>query len=109
MTCLATLNCVIRSDFNFVFGLLGYYMIKTTNIKKMQRTAQTLLLVTGVILVMDVIWVLAMRSVWGSKPFNNHTTYAVFDYLRTFVLLVSYINIIVKIFILFNLNKLRSY
>ena len=41
MTCIATFTCVIRSDFNFAFGLLGYYMIKTTNINKMQRTAQT--------------------------------------------------------------------
>ncbi len=41
MTCIATLTCIIRSDFNFAFGLLGYYMIKTCNIKKIQRTAST--------------------------------------------------------------------
>ena len=41
MTCVATFTCIIRSDFNFAFGLLGYYMIKTANEKKLQRTANT--------------------------------------------------------------------
>ena len=41
MTCIATFNCIIRSDFNFAFGLMGYYMIKTSNIKKIERTAYT--------------------------------------------------------------------
>ena len=39
MTCIATFTCIIRSDYNFAFGLLGYYMIKTANPKKIQRTA----------------------------------------------------------------------
>ena len=37
MTCIATFTCIIRSDYNFAFGLLGYYMIKTANSKKMLR------------------------------------------------------------------------
>ena len=41
MTCVSTLTCIIRSDFNFAFGLLGYYMMKTANPKKMQRAVQT--------------------------------------------------------------------
>ena len=41
MTCIACVNCIIRSDYNFAFGLMGYYMIKTANIKKIERTAYT--------------------------------------------------------------------
>ena len=41
MTCVAACTCIIRADFNFAFGLLGYYMIKTTNPKKMDRAAST--------------------------------------------------------------------
>ena len=41
MTCVATFTCIIRSDYNFAFGLLGYYMIKTANPKKMLRPVQT--------------------------------------------------------------------
>ena len=46
---------------------------------------------------MDVLWVLTMRSVWASKPYNNHTSWAVFDYMRSITLLFSYINIGVKV------------
>ena len=41
MTCIATFTCIIRSDFNFAFGLLGYYMIKTANPMKIQRPVTT--------------------------------------------------------------------
>lgn len=30
ITIVSTFNCVVRSDYNFAFGLLSYYMIKTT-------------------------------------------------------------------------------
>ena len=30
MTIVSTFTCVIRSDYNFAFGLLSYYMIKTS-------------------------------------------------------------------------------
>ena len=41
MTCIACVNCIVRSDYNFAFGLLGYYMIKSANFKKIRRTATT--------------------------------------------------------------------
>ena len=97
MTCIATFTCIIRSDYNFAFGLLGYYMIKTAQPKKISRTASTMLLITVVLIVMDILWVITMRNVWNSKPWDNHTRWAVFDYLRTITLLASYINIIIKV------------
>ncbi len=30
ITIVSTFNCIVRSDYNFAFGLLSYYMIKTT-------------------------------------------------------------------------------
>ena len=30
ITIVSTFTCVIRSDYNFAFGLLCYYMIKTS-------------------------------------------------------------------------------
>ena len=30
MTCIGCLTSVVRSDYNFAFGLLGYYMIKSS-------------------------------------------------------------------------------
>ena len=97
MTCIATFTCIIRSDYNFAFGLLGYYMIKTANPKKISRTASTMMLITVTLIVMDILWVITMRNVWNSKPWDNHTRWAVFDYLRTVTLLASYISIIIKV------------
>jgi len=48
---------------------------------------------------MDIFWCITMRSVWASKPWNNHTTWAVFDYLRTVTLILSYVNIGIKVVI----------
>ena len=41
ITIIATFNCVIRSDYNFAFGLLCYYMIKTS--KEVAKTARPVL------------------------------------------------------------------
>ena len=41
MTCVATLTCVIRADYNFAFGLLGFFLIKSTNPNKYERAANT--------------------------------------------------------------------
>ena len=61
---------------------------------------------TGVLVVMDIVWCLAMRSAWSSKPWTNHTTWAVFDYLRSLTLFFSFVNIINKVVILVKLKEL---
>ena len=38
-TLISVFTCIIRSDFNFAFGLFGYYLIKTSDPKKIQRAA----------------------------------------------------------------------
>ena len=38
ITIVSTFNCICRSDYNFAFGLLGYYMMTTT--KDMIKTAK---------------------------------------------------------------------
>ena len=38
ITIVSTFTCVIRSDYNFAFGLLCYYMIKTS--KDQVKTAR---------------------------------------------------------------------
>ena len=48
MTLIACFNCIIRSDYNFAFGLMGYYMIKNANIKKITRTAYTVSKLNGI-------------------------------------------------------------
>ena len=144
MTCISCLTCVIRSDFNFAFGLMGYYMVKTSNIKKIERTAYTvstklfvslghstdlggrprissyfsfdvaiycvltplfsflqLIMVTIALIIMDVLWCMTMRNVWASKPFKNSSSVGWFDYLRTLTLFTSWVNVAVKVIIVF--------
>ena len=38
ITLISTFTCIVRSDYNFAFGLLCYYMIKST--KDAVRTAK---------------------------------------------------------------------
>ena len=62
--------------------------------------------VTVALIVMDIFWVMTMRQVWSKKPSNNKTTWAMFDYLRTFTLILSWINIFVKAWIVASLTML---
>ena len=41
MTCIGCVTSVVRDDYNFAFGLLGYYMIKEATEPKYRRTALT--------------------------------------------------------------------
>ena len=59
------------------------------------------MLVVGALIAMDIFWAVTMTSVWESKPFKNSTGWGVFDALRTFTLIMSYINIGVKALIFF--------
>ena len=56
-----------------------------------------MILITVILIVMDVLWCITMRNVWASQPWNNHTRWAVLDYLRTLTLIFSYVNIAVKV------------
>merc|ERR1711935_550556 len=100
MTIIATCTCIIRADFNFAFGLLGYYMMKTTNRNKMDRTLTTLLGIVALLIAMDIVWCMTMRSVWSNKPVNNKSNWPIFDHMRTLTLIFSYIGIGVKVAII---------
>ena len=65
-------------------------------------------MITILLIVMDILWVMTMRQVWASKPSNNKTTWTVFNHLRTFTLVFSYINILIKGAIVVTLIKLQS-
>ena len=46
--------------------------------------------------VMDVLWILTMRSVWAGKPLKNATAWKAFDNVRSVTLFLSLINIVLK-------------
>ncbi len=62
--------------------------------------------VTVALIIMDIFWCLTMRQVWSKKPSNNKTTWTMFNYLRSFTLILSWVNIFVKAWIVGALTML---
>lgn len=58
-------------------------------------------MVTVSLVIMDVLWCLTMRNVWATKPFKNASKVGWFDYLRTVTLLTSWVNVGIKVVIIF--------
>ena len=111
VTCISVFTCIVRSDYNFAMGLLCYYMIKNTaENKNYSRTCMTvsniicaltssyqLLWLNGLTIVLDILWILTMRSIWAGKPSKNATSWKAFDFIRSFTLFLSFVNIILKV------------
>ena len=106
ITAIATFNCVCRSDYNFAFGLLCFYMMKTSN--DIPTTARSLLVMNGALIIFDIIWCMTFGSVWNTKPAHHESTWKAFDKIHTFILIFSVINIFVRgaaVFFLFMIVK----
>lgn len=107
VTCVAVFTCTIRSDYNFAMGLLSYYMIKNAQ-EKIGQISMTLLFITALTIIMDILWCLTMSNVWAGKPSKNASAWAGFDHIRSFTLFLSYLNVMLKgvaTFLLFNIYK----
>merc|ERR1712166_499320 len=97
VTCISVFTCIVRSDYNFAMGLLCYYMIKNTaDNKNFGRTARTLLALNALTCILDILWIITMRSVWSGKPSKNASAWKAFDFIRGFTLFLSFVNIILK-------------
>ena len=57
--------------------------------------------VTVSLIIMDVLWCMTMRNVWASNPFKNASSVGWFDYLRTITLYTSWVNVGIKVIIVF--------
>ena len=65
------------------------------------------MLITIVLIVMDVLWALTMRNVWANTSASKvKSQWAIFDHLRSITLFFSYINIVIKAYIVATLVKL---
>ena len=58
-------------------------------------TLQVLLL-NALLIVMDILWIITMKSVWAGKPAKNATAWAAFDNIRSLTLFFSFVNIVLK-------------
>ena len=48
-------------------------------------------------IVMDILWILTMRSVWSTKPIKNANSWAAFDNIRGLTLFLSFVNVVLKV------------
>ena len=115
ITLVSTFTCIVRSDYNFAFGLLCYYMLKTSKDKvqtarpvrnyKLLNAKQLLFINAGLIL-FDIIYCITMGNVWAGKPLHNEKTWKAFDNIRTITLILSWLNIIIRVrFIMTKLSR----
>jgi hypothetical protein len=97
--CIACLTCLLRTDFNFAFALLSYYLwhnFKNVSDRR-DDIGKKLLALNGFLLVIDFIWILTMSSVWGGVPQHFVAEWESYSGMRSFVLLLSVVNLLVKV------------
>lgn len=102
---ISVLACLARTDYNFAFALFGYYLWCT----KDERTPHTLMLMlmNGVLIIVDIIWLLAVGGVWGTLVKNNETWNGLHG-IHSFSIFWSVINIFTKLWLIICLYFARS-
>ena len=100
MAVIASVNCLARTDFNFPFALLFYYLWHRANTQESMDKAnigRKLLILNVVIGVLDLIWLIVMGSVWHSTPDENVEAWESLSGMHSFVLFFSWINWILRV------------
>ena len=59
-------------------------------------------------IILDILWILTMRSVWAGKPAKNANQWKAFSNIRGIVIFLSFVNVVIKgaaVSLLFYINK----
>ena len=103
ITIISTFTCLIRPDWNFAFGLLCYYMIKTND---SYNSIRMLLIVNVGLIIFDIVWCLTLGSVWANKPAHDEAIWEGFNGIHNWTIFFSIINILVRAVALFFLFQM---
>ncbi|KAL4448718.1 hypothetical protein ABPG74_012807 [Tetrahymena malaccensis] len=95
--------CLIRTDFNFAFALFGYYLWISRGDK---ANSMMLIIMNGVLVLVDIIWLIAVANVWTSTSDNK--AWNSLHGLHVFALLLSILNVILKAVIIFLINSYKN-
>jgi len=107
LSCLSIFTCTIRSDYNFPFGLLCFYMLRTT--EKHAMTAKVVLYILVSLIVCDLAYVVTMWSVWQGKPVETvKDMWEYFSVARYVTLGLSILSILLKIVTAVFINLIRK-
>ena len=98
MAVLSSFACLVRTDFNFAFALLCFYLWHSVAEKQDQREniGKKLILLNLALLVLDLIWLITMGSVWGGQEelLENYSG------VHNFAMFVSWVNWFLRLAIL---------
>ena len=99
MAVISSINCLARTDFNFPFALLFYFLWHKANIHPEEKAnyGRKILFLNIVIGVLDLIWLIVMGSVWNSTPSENVEAWESMKGIHHFVLVLSWLNWLVRV------------
>lgn len=94
MAVVSSVTCLARTDFNFAFALLFYYLWHKANAldENKEGIGKKILILNVVIGVLDLIWLIVMGSVWHSKPSEGSVAWEHLAGIHTFALFLSWFN-----------------
>jgi uncharacterized protein involved in cysteine biosynthesis len=85
----------VRTDFNFAFALLCYYLWYSAKDEQREPIGKKLILLNVVLLVLDLVWLFAVGGSWSSKPELQN-----FSGIHGFALSLSWLNWFLRLAIL---------
>ena len=101
ITLIATTNWLKRPDWNFAFGLLSYYMMKSlvkiTDSKEARDVIKMLIYLNIALIVFDLVWIFTMGGVWHGKPTHDKMIWEGFSSLHSYIITMSVIIVILRI------------
>ena len=102
MAVISSFACLVRTDFNFAFALLFYYLWHNAIVKDEDKEGigKKLILLNVVLAIIDLMWLITMGSVWSSTPDVNPEAWESMSGIFTFALVMSWINWLVRLGIL---------
>ena len=94
--CLASFCCLMRTDFNFAFALICYYLWHSYRDKDemKEHVARQLFGLNLFLIIVDLIWLCIMGSVWGQEPVSGWDG---METMHSFTIFFSSLNLIIKV------------
>ena len=89
----------MRTDFNFAFALLCYYLWYSAKEEQREPIGKKLILLNIVLLILDLVWLILVGGSWSSTPGYKNTSG-----IHEFALLLSWLNWFLRLAILIALG-----
>jgi hypothetical protein len=88
---ISSINCLSRADFNFIFGLVSYYLWHKLQIKGEDHDlARKIITLNLILLVLDLVYIVSLTSVWGDDT-------DIYIKMHNFVIMLSWINFFIRV------------